>query len=84
MREPFNKSFEEIASYTDDQIAGILFHPRNDDGTLKVEDEPEESRSPRQAMSFRQMTYTVWRKREPEITEEELAKRFKEKYPGVR
>lgn len=35
VQEPYNLSFEQIARLTDHQISRILFHPRNEDGTLR-------------------------------------------------
>lgn len=94
VREPFNCSFDQIARMTDEQIEEILFAERDDSGKLVVEEESQDDdddeawknwKPKKDAPGpFRLMTYRVWRQREPGITEEQLAAKFKEKYPGYR
>jgi hypothetical protein len=82
VNDPFFLSFDEIAALTERQIIEILFHPRKDDGSLDLR--ATEARGP--SMPFHEVVFTVWRSREPDITDAQLVERFKQVYgftPGV-
>ncbi len=75
VREPFNLSLEQIADLTDEQIAYIYFHPRDDRGHL--EPFPEDAnRGEQSGVSFADMYARVTRLREPGISDEEISRRL--------
>lgn len=74
MREPFNMSFEQISGLTDDQIAFILFHPRDDKDQLAVAEKETESND------FGEVFRKTWKLHRPEITEDELRAEFVKAY----
>ncbi len=76
---------------TDEQIVYILNHPRDDKGRLDLdayyldnEESPKAPDGPVMPVSFRKLCVDKWRKQDPSVSEEQLSKRFKEKYPKYR
>ena len=74
--DKFRYPFSAIATFTDEQIADILFHPRDDKGMLDF----SSSLLPGPPMSDREICYTIWLGREPFLTLDDLKARYKAKY----
>lgn len=76
---------DEIASLTDEQIVGIVFHPRDEDGDIKYGAfDPEVIEAgPRKQTTLRELFYAQLAKRDPSVTEEQMAEQFKKLYPGA-
>lgn len=83
VREPFNKSFDEIARMTEDQKIHVMFHPRDDDGAIEPDDD-DEMRQPSRSSgkSLKQAMFDRWWKRDPMATREELQERWKKRSRG--
>jgi hypothetical protein len=84
MAEPHKLSVRTIKRMTDDQIAELVFHPRDRDGGFDF-DAPEESEVAGfvAAGSFREAVYASWRATDPSTTDEQMAEKFERLYPGA-